>query len=95
MDVHLIITFTAKPEKRLALGALLERVQEQLPRMRGCKAVRAFNSAGDPCVFTLLETWESEEHHKEFIDRMLRTGAWDRIASHLAAEPVSAYYRAL
>jgi quinol monooxygenase YgiN len=92
MDTHLIITFTARPEQRAAFAELLAKVQEQLPQIPGCKSVRTFNSAGDPCVFTLLETWESEELHQAHIERVVSSGAWNHIASHLAREPVSGYY---
>ena len=95
MEIKLIITFHARPEKRLAFGALLEQVKQTLPRVKGCKGVRVFNSAADPCVFTLLETWESEEQHRAHIEQVRSSGTWANIATHLAAEPVSGYYREL
>lgn len=95
MDVHMIINFTAKPEARDALAALLAQARRELPRVPGCKAVRAFNGAADSCSFTLVETWESEAQHQAHVAKLVSSGAWDQISRHLARPPSSGYFHTL
>ena len=91
MNVHVLITFTAAPEKRAAFAELLARVRLELPQVPGCTGVRVFQHRGAPCTFTLLETWESESKHNAHFEHIVRSGTWEHIASYLDAEPVSSY----
>lgn len=91
--IQVIITFETKPEASLPFAALLDQVQQDLPRVNGCKGVRVFSGSESPCVFTLLEHWDSEAAHQAHIATVVASGAWDSIAAHLARDPVSHYYR--
>jgi len=91
MDIHMLITFTTKPEKRSAFAVLLATVRRDLVQAPGCKGVRLFHHRSTPLIFTLLETWESESSHRAHVDRLVRSGTWAYIASHLESEPVSSY----
>ena len=93
MTIHLIITFQASDEHLAAFAQLLQRVKADLPQVPGCRAVRIFNSTTDERIFTLVETWESESAHRAHIERVVQSGAWDRIRAHLVADPISNYLR--
>jgi len=91
--IQVIITFETKPEASSPFTALLDQVQLDLPRVNGCKGVRVFSRSDSPCMFTLLEHWDSEAAHQAHIAQVVASGAWDSIAAHLAKDPVSHYYR--
>ena len=91
--IHLIVTFEARSEKLQAFRQILQQVKADLPRVPGCKAVRIFNSTTNERVFTLVETWESESAHRAHIERVIQTGAWERIRAHLVTDPLSSYLR--
>lgn len=91
--IQVIITFETLPEASSAFAALLDQVQQELPRVRGCRGVRVFAATDNACVFTLLEHWDSEAAHQAHIATVVASGAWERIAAHLARDPVSHYYR--
>jgi quinol monooxygenase YgiN len=95
MSTTVIITFQAKPEKRDAFAELLAGVKFALPQVDGCMAVNIFNDTKDACVFTLVESWQSEAAHQQHIEGVVSSGGWSHIASHLASDPVSSYYKAL
>lgn len=87
--IHVVVTFEVKPQSSSEFTALLEAVQRDLPRVRGCLGVRVFASLEDPCVWTLLEDWDSVEAHQVHIDHLIASGAWDQVVTHLAKPPVS------
>jgi quinol monooxygenase YgiN len=91
-STQIIITFETKPESAKPFSALLAQVKRDLPTVPGCRSVRLFSAMGNPCVFTLLEDWDSESQHKSHIDNVVSSGAWAALAAHLAKEPVSHYY---
>ena len=91
MDIHLFITFQAKPECVAAFAGLLDQVRRELPQAPGCNGVRVFRHHDRPECFTLLETWTSEQAHRAQVERAVASGAWAHIASHLAGDPVSHY----
>lgn len=91
-STHIIITFETKPESAAPFAALLEQVKRELPTVPGCRSVRLFAATGKPCVFTLLEDWDSASQHQRHIDQVVSSGAWANLAAHLAKEPVSHYY---
>jgi quinol monooxygenase YgiN len=93
MSIQLIITFTAEPSKQAAFADILAQIKTSLPKVQGCKGVRVFNDIQNPNVFTLVETWDSQEQHKAHIDQVMASGAWTHIASHLTGDPVSSYYQ--
>ncbi|HEV7694595.1 MAG TPA: antibiotic biosynthesis monooxygenase family protein [Hyphomonadaceae bacterium] len=90
-----IITFRAKPEKLGEFADVIRGVKSTLPQIPGCKAVRIHQGTDDPCVFTLVETWESEERHREHIAGLVADGSWADISTLLAGEPESRYYAEL
>lgn len=91
--IQVIITFETKPEASAPFAVLLEQVQHDLPLVNGCRGVRVFSGSANPCVFTLLEHWDTEAAHQAHIATVVASGAWERIATHLAKDPVSHYYR--
>ena len=92
MSINVIITFQAKPEQSSALGTLLNRAKHHLPEVEGCNGALLFNSKENPCVFTLVEEWDSDIQHKAHMANVVSSGAWTNIASHLVGDPVSNYY---
>jgi quinol monooxygenase YgiN len=92
MAVTMIITFTARPENLAAFSDIIHSVKATLPSVPGCTGVRVHQGTDDPSVFTLVETWISEERHREHIAGLVRDGVWDQVASLLARDPESRYY---
>ena len=90
-NTHIIITFKTKPESAAPFAALLEHVKRDLPSVPGCRSVRLFSASDNPCVFTLLEDWDSKSQHQHHIDNVVSSGAWATLAAHLAKEPISHY----
>lgn len=95
MSINVIITFKSKPEKLAAFVKILNGVKNDLPKVEGCKAVQIFNDINEPGVFTLVETWDSEGMHKKHIEGVMASGGWGHIASHLASDPISSYFKVL
>ena len=93
MSIHLLVTFVAKTDKRAAFVDLLSHVRRDLSEAPGCEAVRVLCNTNDSNVFTLMETWESEARHRAHLDKIINSGAWDAMSSHLASAPSSGYYR--
>ena len=93
--VNVIITFEARAESLSAFAAIMHQVKRDLPSVNGCHRVRLFCSNDNPCIFTLLEEWESKSHHTAHIEKAVSSGAWESIAAHLSADPVSRYYQEL
>ncbi len=92
MEANVIITFTVKESMLEKFTKILESVKHDLPAVQGCNSVQIFNNKDNRNIFTLVESWESEESHKSYIERVVESGAWTTIASHLECEPVSGYY---
>jgi quinol monooxygenase YgiN len=90
-----IITFRSKPEMLGRFSDVMQSVKSTLPLIPGCKAVRIHQGTDDPCVFTLIETWESEERHREHTAGLMANGSWAQISTLLTSEPESAYYAEL
>lgn len=95
MSTTVIITFTANPDRLVAFAKILAEVKTELPKVDGCIAVSIFNDVRNPYVFTLVETWHSEAAHQKHIDGVVSSGGWSHIASHLARDPGSSYFKAI
>jgi quinol monooxygenase YgiN len=95
MTIQLIITFNVREEKLPAFEQLMQQVKSRLPQTAGCEAVSVYRSKTDRRVFTLVETWETESAHRAHLTNLARSGDWDFVRAHLAADPVSDYYDAL
>lgn len=95
MSTNVIITFKSKPEKLAAFTKILSEVKTDLPKVDGCIAISIFHDTRDPCVFTLVETWQSEAVHKKHIEGVVSSGGWSHIAAHLACDPSSSYFQPL
>ncbi len=91
-STHIIITFETKPESATPFAQMLQQAARDLPSVPGCRAVRLFVANTNPCIWTLLEDWDSESQHQRHIDHVVSSGAWATLAGHLAKEPVSHYY---
>jgi quinol monooxygenase YgiN len=90
-----IITFRSKPEMLGEFAGVMHSVKSSLPQIPGCKAIRIHQGTDDPCVFTLVETWDSEDRHREHIAGLVADGSWAQISTLLAGEPESRYYAEL
>jgi quinol monooxygenase YgiN len=92
MKTNVIITFKVKPGRIAGFREILESVKSDLPKVTGCTGVKVFNSTKNTNIFTLVESWDSEELHKKHIQGVIESGGWEVIASHLESDPDSAYY---
>lgn len=92
MTTNVIITFTVKPEKQSDFLNILNSVKCDLPKVDGCNGVKIFSSNENNNIFTLIESWDSEEKHKSHIAGVVESGDWDVIESHLSKSPESSYF---
>lgn len=91
LPVKVIVRFEARPQARAAFAQLLAQVKEDLPQVPGCTGVRLFTGHEQPNVFVLLEDWQSQALHQAHLAQVSASGAWERLATHLAGDPVSLY----
>lgn len=94
-QISFIITFKATTAAAPAFRTLLEGVARDLPGVQGCLGVDIFGAAEDPAIFTLVEQWDAIESHQAHVRGMTDSGAWDKVAAHLAQPPESQYFRRL
>lgn len=92
MHVMLIITFEIKKEKLQSFMKIIQNVKQQLPQVDGCQDVNIMKIHDNPNTITFIETWESIEKHQNHIKKVVDSGDWEYIYSHLLKEPKSAYY---
>lgn len=95
MPVQVIVEFRAAEEKLPAFLDIMKSVSNDLPKVNGCSAVLVLRSSDDPCRFTLIETWDSSDHHQAHIDELVANGTWHAISQNLIADPVSGYFQIL
>lgn len=93
MPVYLVVQFKAMAEKQVSFKAIMESVKASLPQVPGCLGVSVMQDIEDPCRFTLIETWESQDTHMAHIKNLITNGAWAHIESHLDKQPNSGYFR--
>lgn len=93
MSVYLVVQFKSLAEKQIAFQAIMESVKTSLPQVPGCLGVSVMQDIEDPCRFTLVETWESQDRQKAHIKNLIANGAWAHIESHLDKQPDSGYFR--
>jgi len=95
MSTNVIIALKSKPETLAEFTNLLNQAKIDLPKVTGCQVFRVFNDVNDPCTFTVVETWASETDHKNNFEHMVASGFWSHLATHLACDPTSGYYKEL
>jgi len=91
--MNVIITFDVKSDKVKSFLDIMDNVKENLVKVDGCEAVNIYNDLDDASIFTLVETWKSKEQHSSHISKVVESGDWDVIASHLEKAPVSSYFK--
>jgi len=91
MDINVIISFQALPERINDFTELLDEVRRELPKVPGCLGARVFRHEDQPGGFTLFETWASRAQHAAHIEQVVASGRWAHVLSHLAENPVSHY----
>ena len=92
MDIQLIITFHIKKEKLSSFMEIVKEVKTNLPQVDGCKSVQIFQADDDKHIITFIETWQNIQMHKKHIKRVIDSGDWTYILSHLIDEPISQYF---
>jgi quinol monooxygenase YgiN len=60
--------------------------------VEGCNGVQIFSDKECNNIFTLVENWDTEDAHKKHISRVVESGGWETIASHLTKDPESSYF---
>ncbi len=92
MPITFIIHFEAKKENLEDFINLMTAVKKDLPRIDGCIDVSIFKSITEPHNFTLIETWESQKHHRQHINYLVESGSWAHISTLLEKEARSGYF---
>lgn len=95
MSVNVIVQFNALPTSLASFQSIMETVKVDLPTIPGCRGVTVMQDLKDPCRFTLVEVWESEETHAAHVEGLIADGTWTGIASYLATQPSPGYFRSL
>ncbi len=92
MSLKFIITFQAKTNTIADFLKIMQQVKTDLPMVDGCHDVQVLRNIDNPCVFTLVETWENKESHQENSKKLQDSGSWDHIIGLLASEPDGSYF---
>ncbi len=90
--ISLVVVFETKPESTREFAKLIKEARQHLPEVDGCLEATAKVCDSNPNRFMMLEVWESKEAHTSHLNRVIRSGAWDKLAQHLSSDPVSHYY---
>ena len=94
MTVTAIITFTAQPGQREALGAAMHDVAEKLPGVDGFVGIATYNAVEDADTIIELVEWESVAAHGAFREHAKATGLFDVIAGVTTGPPAAIYIEA-
>lgn len=92
-NINVLVTFETKPESTQTFAELLKNISNDLPNVDGCHHAQAKVCADNPHRFMMLESWQSKEVHAAHLNKIIASGAWEKIALHLSAAPVSHYYQ--
>lgn len=95
MSNNVIVHFNVKENKLPDFIEVMQSVKSDLPKIEGCISVDIFRNRDNTNLFTLVETWETVQHHQKHIAKLLEDGSWDFISGLLSKEPESAYYEQL
>ncbi|MDO3385468.1 antibiotic biosynthesis monooxygenase family protein [Gilvimarinus sp. SDUM040013] len=93
MSIQVIVQLSAKEDKQDSFRKLMASAKKDLPTVNGCQSVNIYHKTSNPLEATLVETWESTEHHHQFLDNAVKSGARDTLKEHLQEEPISNYYQ--
>lgn len=93
--VYVIVKFVVKEESADNFNTIMNSLKLDLPGVDGCEAVQIYNSLGDPAVYSLVETWQSEDFHKRHIDHLQSSGDWNKISALLEKDPEVFYAKHL
>jgi len=91
--MNVIITFDVKESKLDSFRDIMSDVKSNLPQVAGCNWVTVYNDVENPAVFTLVESWDSQQAHQSHIESVVQSGDWEFIAGHLKTDPVSSYFQ--
>lgn len=94
-SVNVLAIFETKPEASEQFRELFQQISQQLPEAAGCLSARAHVSGNSLHKFMMYEEWESQAAHQAHIAVAVVSGAWDKIAVHLAKDPEISYYSSL
>lgn len=94
MSVTLIIHFEVKKDKQEEFTNIMGSVKKDLPSVNGCINVGIFKNVTKPQNYTLVETWDSREHHEQHVNQLIESGSWGHISALLAKDPLSDYFNA-
>ena len=91
-NVNVLAIFETKPEASEPFRELFQQISKQLPQAAGCLSACAYACSDSANKFMMYEEWESQAAHQAHIAMAIASGAWDKIAVHLAQEPEISYY---
>lgn len=92
MSVNVIVNLKSDPAKAADFGDVIESVKTELPKADGFISVDIYRNNQDASEFTLVEAWESEDHHASYIKSVSESGSWEELMSYLASEPTRQYF---
>ena len=92
MSVNVIVNLKSDPAKLAEFGDVIESVKTELPKAEGFISVDIYRNQEDESEFTLVEAWESQDHHANYIKSVAESGNWEELMSFLAGEPTRQYY---
>lgn len=94
MSVELILHLNAKRETRENLQTFLGDLQSTLPEVEGCVGIRIYSCIENPTLFTIVESWTSQELHQQHIQKVQATPVWSELINMLEEAPKADYFRA-
>ncbi|MBC5772847.1 antibiotic biosynthesis monooxygenase [Pontibacter sp. KCTC 32443] len=61
----------------------------------GCLHSDVFQNEKEPTMMVMVEDWESQEHHKKYLDQCLKSGMLKNLIRFLSGPPNLRYFYAI
>ncbi|WP_428643797.1 putative quinol monooxygenase [Roseibium sp.] len=95
MAVKVVVQFKVREDSQAAFESIMRSVATDLPAVAGCTNVEVLQQSDDAGRFVLVETWDSREVHQSHVNGLVADGTWASLATHLAEDPVTGYFRSI
>lgn len=93
MSVEIIYNFEAVQGRADALLVLLQKVRDLGITVAGCEAYDVYQGKDNPHKLVMIERWTSEETHKAFFEKSVKSsGVLDSVVKLMVEPPQGAYY---
>lgn len=91
--IRVIVHFNVKSEEKNTFRIILNNLKHDLPKVNGCNGLVIYEDHTNPQKFTLIESWDTVDAHKQHIENLIASGSWAGIAALLNGDLSSNYLK--